>query len=29
VRLIQAAGTSVLRADGRDAPGDDLGLPLF
>jgi len=29
VRLMQAAGTSVLRADGRDAPGDDLGLPLF
>jgi hypothetical protein len=29
VRLLEAAGASVVRANGRDAPGDDLGLPLF
>jgi hypothetical protein len=29
VRLIESEGHSVVRADGRESTGDDLGLPLF
>lgn len=29
VRLIETPGAVVLRADGRESTGDDLGLPIF